>query len=279
MSQNTKKANATDIANKLLYLCPNLEHFLEILVKDIDIDIKQVGKRFQYPIAIEDNVLYTSYGIFMDYFIRKHLSQQFKIPLTDDNLELVLKNPQEYFKGPGKTLQLQKDMAKNYIIYKDNKQKPMDILDAIKNVSLATTISFHDPLPKSKIETENSSLREVIKYFENLSYSSLDMKTDVSCEYFDGNADLIFDSNVLYEIKTSKFESLKRRPFFEINVNNFFKLILYGFGYNKKTNKIIKCYKIYNPLLGLEYTLKLEDIDVKHFEEVLKKDTENILKK
>ncbi|KAM7347390.1 uncharacterized protein ACRADG_006959 isoform 1-T2 [Cochliomyia hominivorax] len=273
MSHNkNKKLNATDIANHDLY--PNVIKFLQILVKDVDIEIKQVGEKFDYHFSIVKNNLFRNYGIFMDYFIRKCLSNRYEMELSDDITEHILDNTKEYFNGPGKNEQLRNDITKHYDIFKDSQNKTMDILESIRIVSLTYTMSFHDPLPKAKVQWRNENLLAINKYLQELPYRSVEMKPDVNCEYFNGNADLIFDQEVLYEIKTSKYASLKMHN----QIKNFFKLFLYGFGYYKKTNQIINNYKIYNPLLGLEYTVHLDNIDMIRFEQALKKDSKNISK-
>ncbi|KNC25995.1 hypothetical protein FF38_14479 [Lucilia cuprina] len=263
--------NATNIANKSLHKYPQLKNFIEILTRNSVIQTKKVGREFDYPAGIIKNKLISNYGIFMDYFIRKVLSNQYQIPLTDDVTELVLKEPDTYLKDGSKVCcYLSKAISNHYEIFKDPKNQAMDILKSIKLVSLTYTLSFHDPLPKAEVECDNESLQEIIKYFKNLPYSHVEMKSSINCKYFEGNADLIFDQEVLYEIKTSKYSSLSRNDK-NIHVKNFYKLILYGFGYYKKTGKLIKCFKIYNPLLGHEHTLKFDDIDMKHFEQCLSK--------
>lgn len=267
----TKKENASTIAKTNLNQFQNLKNFLEILVKDVDIETKQVGRKFRYPISIEKNKMQSNYGTFMDYFIRKLLSDQFQINIRDEFAELVINNPDVYFTGRLKNGSLLNDIKKHYLIFKDSRIKALNMLNSIKITSLSYKLTFHDPLPKAECESNNDNLLEIIKYFGKLPYSEVEMKANVDCEYFEGTADLIFDRKVLYEIKTSKFESPSRFDE-KFHVKNFYKLILYGFGYYKKTGKIIKCFKIYNPLLGIDYAMHINDIDMKHFEKVLKHD-------
>ncbi|TMW43237.1 hypothetical protein DOY81_011684 [Sarcophaga bullata] len=276
-SSKQQKANATDICRKpMIDSFINLKRFLDNLLRNIEITKTNVGKTFNYPNGIVKNKLFSNYGIFMDYFIRKHLSNQYQIDLNDDAVELVLKRPEIYFTGNKK--RIQNDILQHYKIFKDPATKAMDIVKSIKIVSLAYTLTFHDPLPKAEVDSDDAMLLEIIKYFKSLPFKRVEMKTVVDCEYFKGNADLIFngrEGEVLYEIKTSQYVTLRRNDV-NFSKQNFYKLILYGFGYYKKTGKIIKTFRIYNPLLGCEHQIVINNIDFKEFERCLEEDTLNL---
>lgn len=262
---------ATGITNRALDDFPNVQHFLEILVKDTSIDVQQVGQTFPYRYDIIQHRYYSNHGIFMDYFIRKHLSNQFNIEIMDGRTEYVLDNPDEFVIGSKPDLR--SAISRHYEIFKDPTTFAMNIIKSIKVVSLAHTIFFHEELPKTEYDINEDNLLEVIKYFENLSYTMVTLNPTLSCEYFFADADLIMDNEVMYEIKTSRFKSLKFNES-EIQKDTFYQTIIYGFGFYKRTGKIIKKFKIYNPLLGYEYSMELNDIDFVLFEKVLKRDTE-----
>lgn len=264
--------NATDITNKSLNSFPNVKNFFEILVKDTDIEIKDVAKPFQYHREIIKNRYYSNYGIFMDYFVRKHLSNQFNIKITDHRTEHILKDPDNYIIGTKPDLQ--NAIIRHYWLFRDSENKAMDILKSIKVVSLSHTIYFDEPLPKTELYADEENLLEIIKYFQTLPYTTVDLNPSLDCKYFNGDGDLIFDNEVIYEIKTSKFKSLSR-DHDTIPLSKFYQLIIYGFAFYKKTGKIIKKYKIYNTLLSCEYSMELNDIDMDLFEDALKKDIES----
>ena len=274
---NQQKANASDICRSpLIDSFINLKRFLNNLLTNIVITKTNVGKTFNYPNGIIKNKLFSNYGIFMDYFIRKHLSNQYKIDMNDDAVELVLKQPEIYFTGNKK--RVQNDILQHYKIFKDPSTKAMDTVKSIKIVSLAYTLTFHDPLPKAEVDSDDAMLLEIIKYFKSLPFKKVEMKTNVDCKYFSGNADLIFsggEGEVLYEIKTSQYVTLRRN---DVNFSNknFYKLILYGFGYYKKTGRIIKTFRIYNPLLGCTHQIVINNIDFKEFERCLQEDILNL---
>lgn len=268
-----QKLNATDICRSHLNSSfINLKRHLDNLLRNISITKTDVGRSFNYPNGIIKNKLVSNYGIFMDYFIRKHLANQYGMDLNDDAVELVLKQPETYLPGNKK---VEQNLISHYKIYKDPATKAMQIIKSIKIVSLALTLTFHDPLPKAEIDTEDAMLLETIKYFENLPFKKVELKTIVDCEYFSGNADIIFDEGeALYEIKTSQYVTLRRSDT-NFAKQNFYKLILYAFGYFKKTGKIIKTFKIYNPLLGCEHKIVIDNIDFKQMESCLANDVFN----
>lgn len=261
--------NATTITYTSLATFPNVEHFFKKLLKNIKIEIKHVGESFRYHKDVEKHRCYPAHGLFMDYFIRKHLSNQYNIELTDTYAEQILIKPEDYFTS--KNWKLEDSIREHYEIYKDPKTQAMDIIRSIRIVSLSHLIYYQQFVPKIEYTIYKENLREVIRYLEQLPYKSVDLNPKVSCEYFDADADLIFDSEVIYEIKTSKYQSLANNRH-RIPFSKFYQSIIYGFGYYKKTGIKIEKFKIYNPLLGDEFSIELKNIDFELFERVLKRD-------
>ncbi|XP_037825883.1 uncharacterized protein LOC119613886 [Lucilia sericata] len=261
--------NATMITNSSLDSFPNVKHFFEILVKDKEFVSKHVGRSFRYDNDVEYNRYYSYYGLFMEYFIRKHLSNQFNIEITNRRTEHILEHPDDYIIG--KNLTLRDSIKENYEIFKDSHTKAMDIIESIKIVSLSHVIFFREPLPKREYTVNEDNLREIIRYLERLPYKSVDLNPSLGCDYFNADAKLIFDNEVIFEIKTSKLNSLtpeqKKLP-----LSKFYQPIIYGFGFYKKTGIKVRKFKIYNPLLGDEFSIDLDNIDFELFEKVLKRD-------
>ncbi|XP_023296518.2 uncharacterized protein LOC111679222 [Lucilia cuprina] len=261
--------NATTITNKQLGGFPNVKHFLQNLVKNTVVVSKQVGRSFQYNAVVEKNRYFSAHGLFMDYFIRKHLSNQYNIEISDSRTEHILENPDDYIIG--KDIRLQNSIREHYEIFKDPNTKAMNIINSIKIVSQSHLIFFGYGIPRRKYNMNTDNLREIIRYLESLPYKTVDLNPMVGCEYFNADADLIFDNDVIYEIKTSKFKSLQKGKA-KIPLSKFYQTIVYSFGFYRKTGIKIKKFKIYNPLLGDEYSIELQNIDFKLFEKVLKHD-------
>ncbi|XP_046812274.1 uncharacterized protein LOC124421324 isoform X1 [Lucilia cuprina] len=261
--------NATTITNERLDMFPNVKFFFEMLVKDTKIESKHVGRSFRYDESVEKNRYFSAHGLFMDYFIRKHLSNQYNIKIKDMRTEIILENSDNFFIRTDE--KLQNAIKEHYEIYKDSNTKAMDIIKSIKTVSQSHLIYFGDDLPKIDYTVNENNLREIIRYLERLPYSMVHLNPNLGCNYFNADADLIFDNDVIYEIKTSKFKSLTRDEFI-IPSSKFYQTIIYGFGFYKLTGIKVKRFKIYNPLLGDEYSIELDNIDFELFEKVLKRD-------
>ncbi|TMW51264.1 hypothetical protein DOY81_003650 [Sarcophaga bullata] len=261
--------NATTITNKSLNDFPNVKHFFEMLVKNVNIQTKKVGRSFQYTEDVEKYRYFSAHGLFMDYFIRKHLSNQYNINIIDRRTENILENRDDY----DLCERLHDAIKRHYEIYKNPDTKALDIVRSIKIVSMSHLIFFGDTIPEHEYAVNEDNLHEIVKYFKSLPYHTVDLNPALGCEYFYADADIIFDNDVIYEIKTSKFQSTVANES-KMPLSKFYQPIIYGFGLYKNSGIIIKKFKIYNPLLGDEYTIVLNNIDFELFERVLKYDVE-----
>lgn len=247
-----------------LQLFPNIEHFLTNLLKDINNEIKHVG-----PLLLQQNDEKNRFclpqGVFIDYFIRKYLSNQYNIKITVAHTEHILEKPDNY-RIIGENKKLFDSIREHYEIYKDSKTQAMDIIRSIKIVSLSRLIYNDVPIPSAEYIINEENLQEIIRYLKQIPYKSLDLSAQLNCDYFKANTTtLIFDNEIIYDIITSKSS---------ITPVDKFRLIIFSFGIYKKIGiKIEKC-KIYNTLLGDEYSMVLENLDFKLFEKVLKHDVE-----
>ncbi|XP_065357285.1 uncharacterized protein LOC135951544 [Calliphora vicina] len=263
------KPNATTITNKALKYFPNVKHFFEILLQNTNITTKHVGRSFQYNPNVERYFYFKAHGVFMDYFIRKHLSNKYNIKITVSRTEYILENPDNYTMAKNETLW--DSIKEHYEIFKDSNTQAMDIIESIKFVAFSHLIYFEEPIPVHEYTVNEDNLREIIRYFERLPYKTVELHQNLGCDYFSAHADIIFDDDVIYEIKTSKFKSLTYdKP--KIQLSKFYQTIIYGFGLYKNTGIKLKKFKIYNPLLGDEFSIELDNIDFELFEKVLKRD-------
>ncbi|KAM7353107.1 uncharacterized protein ACRADG_005337 [Cochliomyia hominivorax] len=263
------RPNATTITNESLDNYPNIKYFFEILVKNTPITSKHVGRSYNYNEDVIKHKYYSPHGLFMDYFIRKHLSNQFNMDITDTRTEYILENWEKFKNEYDESLH--DDIQEHYEIFKDSKTQAMDILQTIQIVSYSHLIYFGYGVPKSYFTVNEDNLREIIRYLKQLPYKSVVLNPLLTCDYFYADADLIFDNEIIYEIKTSKHQSLTYDER-KIPLSKFYQPIIYGFGFYKKTGIKIHKYKIYNPLLGDEFSIELNNIDFELFEKVLKHD-------
>lgn len=269
--------NATTITNESLDSFPNIKYFFETLVKDVPVRARHVGRSFYYSETVEKYRYYDIYAIFMQYFIYKHLSNQFNVETIRDRLaEKILENPDNYSILNedciyDNTKNLYESIKEHYEIYKDTKTKALDIITSIKLVSFSHSIYFRDRIPNKDFTVNENNLKEIIRYFKQLSYKTVALKPDLDCEYFNAFANLIFDNELICQIKTSKYQSLARDAG-RIPLIKFYQNIIYAFGFYKQTGKMIKKFQIYNPLLGDVFTIELNNIDFELFEKVIKRD-------
>ena len=108
---------------------------------------------------------------------------------------------------------------------------------------------------------------DIVSYINSMPYVHCEFNPTVGSDYFNGDADMIFDNDVIYNTKVSKHKSLHYQHK-EISKTSFYQLILYSFGNYKKSNNKVKINKllIYNPLLGYEYHLSVNNINYDEFE-------------
>ena len=128
--------------------------------------------------------------------------------------------------------------------------------------------------PLQQYNVNENNMKEIIRYFEQLTYKEVDFCLNFDCEYFKTNfICYAFDNDVIYVIKPSRFRSLDPDNA-KVEFDSFKEAILCGFGFYKKINIKVKKFKIYNPILGDEHSIVLNDLDYDLFEKVLKLDTE-----
>ncbi|XP_046812678.1 uncharacterized protein LOC124421467 [Lucilia cuprina] len=260
---------ASRIALTSLDTFPNVKLFFEDLIKDTTIEERQVGRSFQHSKDVKRNRYFSAYEYFVNYFIRKYLSNKYNIDIMDTLTENILNKPSNYIIG--KNVTLRDLITEHYEIFKDPNTKAMDIIKSIKIVSLSSLISARNDIPQNDYTVNEDNLLDIIQYLEKLSYKSVILNPQLDCDYFTADADLIFDDDVIYEIKTSQYKSLSC---YESNLplRRFYLTIIHGFGFYKKSHKKVKKFKIYNPLLGKEFSIELDNIDYKLFEETLRQD-------
>uniref|UniRef100_A0A1B0BYG7 Uncharacterized protein n=1 Tax=Glossina palpalis gambiensis TaxID=67801 RepID=A0A1B0BYG7_9MUSC len=261
--------NATTISMDIPHLFPKVYKFLFNMVKDIDIEINRVGPSFNYHPSVYYNKTFTFHSLYINYFIRKHLAAKHDVELRDRRAEQVIEHSECFETGANPKLKAA--IEKHYKIFTDRNTKAIDIPYSIKVVSLSHAISFRERVPETEFDTYYDNLLAIVKYLDSLVYNMVEINPKIDCEYFRAEPNIIFDGEVVFQIKVSKLKSLDRNREV-ISSRRFVQLLLYSFAYYKLTGKKILKLVIYNPLLNYEYVMELDDIDYELFEVALDKD-------
>lgn len=244
---------------------PRLDNFLRDIVDNNLMVTTQVHESFKYHSEIIDNKLYGVYGIFIDYFIRRIICEFRKENFYDPRVN-SLKNPEEYYEDD-EVEQLKQDkfaMDLNIIDKVENiENDTFDILEDLTIYSSYHFITFLEvkldrPFNYYDLDYLQCIKRHIAKSF-NFEEPIL-TNPDLGCDYFSADCDLIY-SDFIIVIRNSKFRRVK---------TDFYQLLLYAFGYYKKSGILVKKFKFYSTLLGLEAVMILrEDMDVIEFERIL----------
>ena len=266
---------STIFRKDMLNSFPNTRRFLQNLLSNIEIINSKVGESFDYPDRVIENGIYVDYGIFMNYFIRKHLSNQYHTGIEDIANEVVLNKQDVYFNDRD----LKRHIFVHYNIFRNPQTMAMDILESIKIVSLAYSATFDEErVRRVEIDSQNEMLLEVIRHFQSLPFEYVSLTPNLNCDYFRALPDFIFDNGqekVLYNIKTSKYVTLDGNADY-LSPENFYILIAYAFAYYKTYGvNPINTFVIYNPLLGYEHKIVMKNIDFEEFERCIATDYEN----
>lgn len=148
-----------------------------------------------------------------------------------------------------------KDYQLDYKIFKHLNNDVLKILPHIYRVSSLHKLFFgekdivdYDP---EMINIDN--IKNMLKYISALPNIKNSVLNPIcGGTYFNGDADMIIDHTII-DFKVSKFES--------ISVEKFAQLIFYSAGFYLNEKRVIKKFIIYNPLLGMEHTLELPNLD------------------
>uniref|UniRef100_A0A1B0FGV1 Uncharacterized protein n=1 Tax=Glossina morsitans morsitans TaxID=37546 RepID=A0A1B0FGV1_GLOMM len=261
--------NATTISNDFPHLFRKVHKFLCNLVKNTEIEINRVGPSFNYHPSVYYSKTFTAHSLYINYFIRKHLATKHDIELRDRRAERVIEHSECFETGTNPKLKAA--IEKHYKIFTDRNTKAIDIPYSIKVVSLSHGISFREPVPETEFDAYHDNLVAIVKYLDSLVYNTVEINPKIDCEYFLAEPNIIFDGEVVFQIKVSKLKSLD--PNLDvISRRKFVQLLLYSFAYYKLTGKKILKFVIYNPLLSYEYVMELDDIDYGLFEAAIEKD-------
>uniref|UniRef100_A0A1A9ZKX5 Uncharacterized protein n=1 Tax=Glossina pallidipes TaxID=7398 RepID=A0A1A9ZKX5_GLOPL len=261
------QSEATDISTNKGRKFPKTKQFLSCIYKAIHFEETDFDASFVQTYKVRQA---QRRGIYLMYFIRKHLATIYEAKLVDFRVEEVLKI--KYTEGTN-NFRRQEKMRECYNYYIDNNCQAMHSLEAIKIVSLAHTMYYvhkhkESSSPTVEIYVEDGNLEAIVKYLETFKskYNSVDINPRLDCEYFRGDANVIFDEEVIFQTLSSKKE--KNLPIRD----KAYQCILYAFAYFKKTQKEILKFIVYNPLAGKEYIMRLDDIDFEGLENALKSD-------
>lgn len=246
--------NVTDIY-KNISRYPELEQFLQKTTNNAVLETNYLYKSFNYPSEIVANRQYNYYGMFIDYFIRRCISE-FKKEQFHDRRVNGLKN--DYGEH------LDSRVIENV----ENMQNDtFNILEDLTIYSSYHFLCFREGALERPFNHYNLQYLNCIKNYIKNSFDFekyILLNPVLGCKYFKADCDIIYNG-IIIDIKNSKFISKTKADFYQH--------LLYSFGYYDKTRRSIKKFKIYNPLLGLEYDLELNaQIDFNEFQKILIKD-------
>lgn len=214
---------------------------------------KQVHEGTSYSDYIIKRNLYSANGVFYDYLIRKYVFNLKNEYAFDSRAETMI--------DQGYT-----DYELDYAIYQDKTNQVLDILPTVYRVSCLHRLFFGD-----KVEDYNPMMLNLENIKTTLNYISSLKNIESSllnpaCGgiYFAGDADMLIDDTII-DFKVSKNAG--------VGMDNFLQLVFYAAGFYINEGKEMRKFLIYNPLLGLEYTLELKNLDLKKlaafFEDVI----------
>jgi hypothetical protein len=221
-----------------------------------------------YPEYIVENRLYDVNGVFYDYLIRKHKYNIKKEDGYDHRSENMKKWKYMSEKDHDNQINNQLELClKDYEThYKNKNNHVLEILPNIYNTSSLHMFFFYKILHEFNENMLNlKNINDTINYITSIKNIEKSILNPIcGCKYFNGDADLIIDDSIIYDIKVSKYE--------KNDIKTFSQLILYsiGFyvnekwsplGFEQSEKKTIKNFKIYNPLLGKEYHLYLPNLN------------------
>lgn len=141
--------------------------------------------------------------------------------------------------------------------------RTMDILNDLSNVCNAHFVWFNEKILTEPLDYNEENLMCVTSYLDKLVSCKDEVLLNPSLggKYFEGDGDLIIN-DVIIDIKNSKFENRA--------LTDFYQLIMYSYGAFENLGKKIKKFMIYNPLLGIEYEIELDDLNYEEFGQALK---------
>lgn len=244
---------------------PRLQRFLRNIVQNNILVTTRVHESFQYHKEIIQNKLYPHYGIFIDFFIRRLICEFRNENFYDPRVQ-KLKNIDENFDEHIVEILKADEFSIDLNIIENVENIKNDTFDILEDLSIYSSYHFicflqdklTNPFSYFDIDYLRCIKNHIKKSFDFdkgiLSNPSLD------CDYFAADCDIIYNDFIIV-IRNSRFQRTK---------SDFYQLLLYAFGYYKSSGIIIKKFKFYSTLLGLEYVMVLrEDLNMIEFERML----------
>lgn len=157
-------------------------------------------------------------------------------------------------------------IAKSHQKFKDPENKTLDITEDIHNL-VSFRCLFHgdtvQPFDRDLLNMDN--IKTVLKHVASFDRSNILLNPVASCEYFSGEANYVLD-DVLLQINTSM------RPFQVKRIDcrrHMYQLLLYALGLFLREGKEIRKFKVYNPLLGFQYSYEIPELDFNEFQKLV----------
>lgn len=259
------------------HLQPNIQEEFDILIKTCSEEPPQAcHRRYSYPAEVKNQQCWRHMGVFFDYLIKRELYALCKMKAVDRRAELYKKALQKYRRKrndrkvvkdvDGVRISINRsnideveDLLASYKYFKNtSKYGTKDVLKHIFKTSMLHMMSYGERTVAYHPDFLNrSNIKDVLKFVKSWKRQGIKINPAISSRFFRGDADFIFDDCIM-EIKASMYEPDQNRSQFDRGI---YQMILYALGYFYETGRRRKTFKVYNPLLGKMYTLKLNNFN------------------
>lgn len=160
------------------------------------------------------------------------------------------------------------ELAKSYQKFRNPENATIDITEDIFNTATLNRLFYGDSGQSFDPDLLNmNNVEDVLKHVVSFDRRDILLNPIVGCEYFFGEANIIMH-DALLQINTSVQPFRVKLPKYR---KHMYQLLFYALGYFLRVGKEIRKFKIYNPLLGLEYSYEIPHLDFNEFRELLEK--------
>lgn len=290
--------STTSVTSIVNNLSRPIEIYFKSLIEDSNFQQWQKHDPYGYPRKVESRQLWAEIGIFYDYLIRKEVNYILQREATDRRAQACFNRLHRKITGLSAYFSLNfvasydeeqnvtsacyqidnslqsvltdeflylLSAVKSYMVYKHVSNPTQEIIEHIFNTAMLHFMHFRDnntlPIDFSKSLINEDNIEDTLRYVRSLDLSDVILNPIANCQFFQGDGDLLLN-DCLMEIKVSKYhyesKYIKRDSRL---MTAIYQMILYGFGFFLREGRVVKKFKIYNPLLGVEYILDIPNLD------------------
>lgn len=228
---------------------------------------------YDYPAQVTNLKCWSHFGVFYDYLIRREVYVLRGMKAVDRRAETFKSALKKYIKGNrnefnqivnGKRILINdgnvnklKKFLSSYEFFKNITYRTIDVLEHIFNTAMLHMMFYGRNTVRYRadfIDLEN--VEDVLTLVKSWDLQTVEINPKVRGKFFMGDADLIFSDHVM-DMKVTEntySEQHFNTPTFKQGI---YQMIFYALGYFIETGQEIKKFKVYNPLQGLTYVLKL----------------------